>query len=79
MTSDKIDGTIYGFPPGMSQPSLRALLGAGHTRLEQLTTVAAADLLALHGMGPKGIRLLREALAARGLSFAGESGNRVSS
>jgi hypothetical protein len=75
MTNDKIDGTAYGFPPGMSQPSLRALLGAGYTSLEQLTTTTAADLLALHGMGPKGIRLLREALAAHGLSFTGESGN----
>ena len=77
MTNDKIDGTTYGFPPGMSQPSLRALLGAGYTGLEQLTGATAADLLALHGMGPKGIRLLREALAARGLSFADEPGNRV--
>jgi hypothetical protein len=59
-------------PPGLSQPALRALAGAGYTRLEQLTKVREADLLKLHGMGPKGVRILREALSARGLSFAGE-------
>ncbi len=75
MTNDKIDGAAYGFPPGLGQPALRALLGAGYTGLEQLTTATAADVLALHGMGPKGIRLLRQALAARGLSFADEPGN----
>lgn len=72
MSTDEIDGTAYGFPKGMSQPSLRALLEAGYTSLEQLTAATSKDLLALHGMGPKGIRILREALAARGLAFAGE-------
>jgi hypothetical protein len=35
-----------------------------------LTRVTEADLLKLHGMGPKGIRILRSALAERRLSFA---------
>ena len=61
MTHNEIDGTAYDFPPGMSQPALRALLEAGYTSLEHLTAITAADALALHGMGPKGIRLLREA------------------
>ncbi|NEE36127.1 DNA-binding protein, partial [Streptomyces sp. SID7982] len=34
--------------------------------------VTAAEVLALHGVGPKAIRVLREALAAEGLAFAGE-------
>ncbi len=58
------------FPRGVSQPALRALQGAGYTRLEQLTTVTEADLLKLHGMGPKALGVLRDALQARGLSFA---------
>ena len=61
------------FPKGLSQPALRALHLAGYTQLEQLTQVRADDLLKLHGMGPKGIRILREALLARGLSFAEEN------
>lgn len=62
-------------PKGLSQPALRALAGAGYTQLEQLTSVSAAELKRLHGMGPKGIDALRHALAARGLSFADEKGS----
>jgi hypothetical protein len=56
--------------PRTSQPALSALLAAGYTRLDQLTAVTEADLRKLHGMGPKAIRILREALAAQGKSFA---------
>jgi hypothetical protein len=58
------------FPPGLSNPARRALASAGYTRLEQLAQVTEAGLLKLHGIGPKSIRQLREALAARGLAFA---------
>jgi hypothetical protein len=65
------------FPHGIGAPARRALArralaGAGYLRLEQLTTVTERDLKKLHGMGPKALGVLREALAARGLSFAGE-------
>lgn len=63
------DGERNALPPGLSRPAQRALAGAGYTRLEQLTEVSAKDLGKLHGMGPKAIRQLREALAAQGLSF----------
>lgn len=58
------------FPAGLSQPALRALHGAGYERLEQLTQATEAEIGGLHGMGPKSIWMLNEALAARGLSFA---------
>jgi len=32
--------------------------------------VTAAELLAIHGVGPKAIRILEEELAARELAFA---------
>ena len=57
-------------PTGLSQPALRALIGAGYLRLEQLTKVSEAEVKQLHGMGPKGIEQLRSALEAQGLSFA---------
>lgn len=60
------------FPAGLGQPARRALAGAGYLRLDHLATVREAELKQLHGMGPKGIRLLREALEACGLSFAKE-------
>lgn len=58
------------WPPGVAQPAVRALTGAGYTRLEQLDGVAEADILKLHGMGPKAMSALRTALAERGLAFA---------
>jgi predicted flap endonuclease-1-like 5' DNA nuclease len=61
----------YDFGPAKpGQPAIRALVGAGFTRLDQPTEVSEGELLKLHGMGPKAIRQLREALAAQGKSFA---------
>lgn len=58
------------FPAGIGQPARRALAGAGYTNLGQLAQVREADLLQLHGMGPKAMGLLKAALAARGQTFA---------
>ncbi|MFD9741296.1 DNA-binding protein [Umezawaea sp. NPDC059074] len=58
-------------PESFPAPARRALENAGYTSLDQLTTVTGAELLRLHGFGPKGLRLLREELAARGLDLAG--------
>lgn len=59
-------------PAKLSSPARRALLQAGYERLEQLTALSERELLKLHGMGPKALDQLRHALAARGLSFAGQ-------
>lgn len=59
------------FPARLGRPATRALAAHGCTRWEHLTRVAAADLLALHGVGPKAIRILTEELEQRGLAFAG--------
>src|SRR5215212_80311 len=56
--------------PKTSAPAERALLQAGYSRLKQLTKVTEAELARLHGMGPKALRILREALQAQGMSFA---------
>lgn len=58
------------FPAGLSQPALRAFAAAGYTRLADFARVTEAELLALHGVGPKAIRTLRPALESRGLRFA---------
>ena len=57
-------------PRELSNPARRALTGAGYVRLEQFTQLSEAEVLRLHGMGPKAIEMIRRALAARGLSFA---------
>lgn len=58
--------------PKLAQPAQRALQNAGLYRLEQLTQLSQAELLQLHGMGPKAQSQLRQALQARGLSFRDE-------
>jgi hypothetical protein len=58
--------------PKIPQPAVRALLGAGYSRMEQLTGVTKQELLQLHGMGPKAMGILQAELETRGLSFAGE-------
>ncbi|MBK9125298.1 MAG: DNA-binding protein [Chloroflexi bacterium] len=55
--------------PKTGAPAARALESVGITCLEQLTQHTEKDLLTLHGMGPKAMRILREALADRGLTF----------
>lgn len=58
--------------PRTSAPALRALNSAGYDRLEQLTQATEREILALHGMGPKALRILREALHEKGWAFADE-------
>jgi predicted flap endonuclease-1-like 5' DNA nuclease len=57
------------FPRTMGMVAPRALAAHGITRYEQLTELTQQDLLAMHGVGPKAIRILREELQARGLAF----------
>lgn len=63
-------------PAKLGSPARRALAGAGYLRLEQLTTVSESELKRLHGMGPKALTQLREALAEHGLAFAPEDRQR---
>jgi ERCC4-type nuclease len=57
-------------PPNLGKPAQRALDGAGITSLEQVTELNEAELMKLHGMGPKAMNQLRMALEEKGLSFA---------
>ncbi|MFL4476155.1 DNA-binding protein [Paeniglutamicibacter sp. MACA_103] len=56
--------------PRISAPAARALDGARITTLEQAAEYGEASLLELHGFGPKGIVILRAALAELGLELA---------
>jgi hypothetical protein len=58
--------------PRIGAPATRALETIGVTRLSQLTEHRAVDLLKLHGMGPRAIAILRQALADQALSFRDE-------
>lgn len=56
-------------PHGIGAPATRALTAAGYTRLGQLAGVPEEHVARLHGVGPKAVRLLSEALEERGQSF----------
>jgi hypothetical protein len=59
-----------GLPRNIGAPATRALTAAGYTELAQLANVPVAELSKLHGVGPKALRLLQEALQERGMSLA---------
>ncbi|MBB4635397.1 DNA-binding protein [Longimicrobium terrae] len=67
MTADVTESDL---PTTFGAPARRALVNAGITRLEQLSRVSERELLKLHGMGPRAVRLLRDILAGHGLGFA---------
>ncbi|KGJ72051.1 hypothetical protein GY21_17925 [Cryobacterium roopkundense] len=48
--------------PKIGAPATRALAAAGVTSLADVRRSSLDDMAALHGVGPKAIRLLREAL-----------------
>ena len=58
--------------PTTSEPARRALETIGVTTLAQLATHPETEIAELHGMGPKGVRILKAALADAGLGFSGE-------
>lgn len=58
-------------PHSIGQPATRALLLAGITDLEQVAQHTEKELLELHGVGPRAIRILREALQKIGSDLSG--------
>ncbi|PYE17532.1 hypothetical protein DFR67_106235 [Williamsia limnetica] len=58
------------FPLRLGKVARRELAVHGYTTFGQLTGVTARELLQIHGVGPKAIRILTDELADRGLSFA---------
>jgi predicted flap endonuclease-1-like 5' DNA nuclease len=57
-------------PIVLPAPARRALEGAGYTRVEQLSDRSQDEIKKLHGIGPKAIRVIRDALEAVGMSLA---------
>ncbi len=60
-------------PEGLSNPARGALLAEGIQHLEDLSAYTEKQILAIHGVGPKTIPTLREAMGKHGISFADES------
>ena len=55
--------------PKIGAPATRALASIGITRLSQLASHRTEELRALHGLGPRAIKLLQDATNDQGLSF----------
>lgn len=55
-------GEVGDLPKAIGGPATRALTGAGITTLAQVAALTDADLLAMHGVGPRAVRILRETL-----------------
>jgi hypothetical protein len=58
-------------PNEIGKTAARELSLNGITSLEQVAAHSQKDLLAIHGVGPKAVRILGVALAARGLRYRG--------
>jgi hypothetical protein len=57
--------------PKLAAPAHRALTSVGITKLEDFAKFTEDEIIELHGMGPNAMHKVREALAAKSLSFAG--------
>ncbi len=65
----KKERDLGGFP-WIGTPAKNALEHEGYFKLEELTVLTEKQILAIHGVGPKAVGILKEALAEKGLSFA---------
>ncbi|WP_437618080.1 DNA-binding protein [Sorangium sp. So ce1151] len=59
-------------PKGIGKPATRALASVGISRLDQVARWTEAQLLALHGVGPKAVGVIKAALEAQGKALAGD-------
>ncbi|WP_181779960.1 hypothetical protein [Pseudonocardia pini] len=67
MTEDPLERSQL--TPAAGRPARRELAVHGYTTYEDLTAATAKELLAIHGVGPKAVRILGEELTRRGLAF----------
>lgn len=58
-------GEVGDLPKAIGKAATRALATAGITSLAQVAGMSDADLLAMHGVGPKAVRILRETLEVK--------------
>lgn len=59
-------------PNEIGKTAARELSLHGITNLDLVAQHSTKELLAIHGVGPKAVRILGETLASRGLGFRGD-------
>ncbi len=62
-------GDVGDLPKAIGGPATRALVRVGITTLEQVAELTEAELKKMHGVGPKAIRILADALHESGRVF----------
>ncbi len=67
--ADSANGGAHTLPGSIGKPATQALLAAGVTTLDEVIHWTECELLALHGVGPKAIRVLRESLSEQGMTL----------
>jgi hypothetical protein len=67
-----LPGEVGDLPPSIGRAATRALAGAGITTLGDVASRTKKELLDLHGVGPKAVRILTEELAKHSLSLRSE-------
>lgn len=55
-----MDKLSHSLPESVGKPAIRALLAVNINSLEQVSKLSDVELLSLHGVGPKAVRILRE-------------------
>lgn len=68
-------GEVGDLPSTIGRPATRTLAGAGITTLDDVAARSERELLGLHGVGPRAVRILTEALAERDLSLRPDPGS----
>jgi len=58
--------------PNIGRPAIRALAQIGVRNVDQLAGYTEREILALHGVGPKAIRILRPVMKELGVEFQEE-------
>ena len=69
MSTRDVPAQVGDLPP-LGRPANSALLQAGIASLTAVASLGRRELLAMHGIGPKAVRILEAAAAERGLTFA---------
>jgi predicted flap endonuclease-1-like 5' DNA nuclease len=69
MSTRDTPAQIGNLPP-IGRPANTAMIEAGISSLAQVAACSRSQLLAMHGVGPKAVRILEDALKAQGLRFA---------
>lgn len=67
MSTADVDGSDL---PDIGKVARRELGVHGITTLDQVAITTERELLAIHGVGPKAVRILKETLAEQGRSLA---------